>query len=44
MRVILIQMKVAKALKGEKNLPTELSEAEKNEVMELVCSTIILHL
>lgn len=41
MRVILVQMKV---VKGENHLPAELSVLEKDDMLELAYSTIILHL
>lgn len=44
MRETLVQMKAAKALKGEKYLLTKLRNSEKEDVMELVYSTIIVYL
>lgn len=44
MRAIFVQMKVLKAMEGEKDLPAELNESEKDEKMELAYSTIILHI
>lgn len=44
MRAILVQMKVVKALKGEYQLPTDLSATKKEDIKELAYNTIISHL
>ena len=44
MYAILVQQKVAKALKGEKELPSTLTADQKSEMMELAFSTLTLHL
>ena len=44
MRAILVHMKVAKALQGEKALPVMMNAEEKSDVMELAYSTLILYL
>ncbi|CAM8971845.1 unnamed protein product [Rhodiola kirilowii] len=44
MRAILVQMKVVKALDGEKDFPATMTQDEKDEASELAYSTIILHL
>lgn len=44
MHAILVQLKAAKALKGEKALPDSWSADQQEDVMELAYSPIILHL
>ncbi|KAL5559095.1 hypothetical protein UlMin_035306 [Ulmus minor] len=44
MRAILVQHKCTRALGGEKDLPEKLSQEEKEDMMELTYSTIILNL
>ena len=44
MKVILVQQKVALALNGEKSLPSSMSEAEKEKMLETAYSIIILYL
>ncbi|KAL9688835.1 hypothetical protein QQ045_033259 [Rhodiola kirilowii] len=44
MRAIFVQMKVVKALDGEKDFPAMMTQDEIDEAKELACNTIILHL
>ncbi|KZV33667.1 hypothetical protein F511_34183 [Dorcoceras hygrometricum] len=44
MKVILVHVKVAKALERKQNLPSTIATEEKEEIMERAYSTIILHL
>jgi len=44
MKAVLVQMKIAKALEGDKGFPTTMSDADKAEALEMAYSTLILHL
>ncbi|XP_065874841.1 uncharacterized protein [Euphorbia lathyris] len=44
MKAILVQMKVAKALKGEKEFLATMTKEEKEDLLELAYSTIVLYL
>lgn len=44
MKVVVVQMRVAKTLLGEENLSTDLPETTKKGMLELTYSIIILHL
>lgn len=44
MKALMVQMKIAKALQGEKGLPDSLSAPEKQDILDMAFSTVILHL
>jgi len=44
MKAVLVQMKISKALQGDKGFPESTSSEEKQEALDLAYSTLILHL